>query len=383
MTRDVFLEKELVLKLSTASSRSSSSPQLAVHHHGCYRSTQLSMVSFAHRPAIPATIHLVILSSPMKHFLTAIVLVLAVTACTLASAEEAFPLKAKRILFLGDSITAAGEYVYMIDMQLRLQSTSSAPVIVNAGLPSENVTGLSEPDHPFPRPNVHERLDRALNIFKPDVVVACYGMNDGIYYPFSEERFQKYQAGINQLIEKVHAANAKLVLLTPPPFDAAPLKAAGKLLPAGAEKYAWFAVYEGYDEVIQKYGKWILEQKDRVEMVVDVYSPSMDFWIEQRKKDPTFTVAADGVHCNSTGHRTLAEAILKAWGITKWVETTGEMTQLSNQQGAVLHDAWLSHIGHKRPGTGAGLPLPEAEAKAAAIEKQLKPLVEKLRASAR
>jgi lysophospholipase L1-like esterase len=319
----------------------------------------------------------------MKKLLFIFALIIAVVTCTSATAEEAFPLKAKRILFLGDSITAAGEYVYMIDMQLRLQSTNPAPVIINAGLPSENVTGLSEPDHPFPRPNVHERLDRALSMFKPDVVVACYGMNDGIYYPFSEERFQKYQNGINQLIEKVHAANAKLVLLTPPPFDAAPLKAAGKLLPAGAEKYAWFAVYEDYNEVIQKYGEWILEQKDRVEMVVDVYSPSMEFWTEQRKKDPTFTVAADGVHCNSTGHRTMAEAILKIWGITKWVETTSEMTQLSNQQGAVLHDAWLSHIGHKRPGTGAGLPLSEAEAKAAEIEKQLQPLVEKLRVSTR
>ena len=319
----------------------------------------------------------------MKKRLSIFALFLAAATCTLASAEEAFPLKAKRILFLGDSITAAGEYVYMIDMQLRLQSTAPTPAIINAGLPSENVTGLSEPDHPFPRPNVHERLDRALNMFKPDVVVACYGMNDGIYYPFSEERFQKYQAGINQLIEKVHAAGAKLVLLTPPPFDASPLKAAGKLLPAGAEKYAWFAVYEGYDEVIQKYGKWILEQKDRVEMVVDVYSPSIEFWTEQRKTDPAFTVAADGVHCNSTGHRTLAEAILKAWGITNWVETPGELTQLSNRQGAVLHDAWVSHIGHKRPATGAGLPLPEAEAKAAEIEKQLKPMVEKLRASSR
>lgn len=154
----------------------------------------------------------------MKKLLFIPALIIALFACSFASAEDAFPLKAKRILFLGDSITAAGEYVYMIDMQLRLQSTNPTPVIINAGLPSENVTGLSEPDHPFPRPNVHERLDRALNMFKPDVVVACYGMNDGIYYPFSEERFEKYQAGINQLIEKVHATNAKLVLLTPPPL---------------------------------------------------------------------------------------------------------------------------------------------------------------------
>jgi len=101
------------------------------------------------------------------------------------AAEKAFPLKAKRILFLGDSITAAGEFVNMIEMQLKLQSVDPVPELVNAGLPSEGCTGLSEPDHPFPRPDVHARLDRALTAVKPDVVVACYGMNDGIYYPHS------------------------------------------------------------------------------------------------------------------------------------------------------------------------------------------------------
>ncbi len=96
----------------------------------------------------------------------------------LSAAEDAFPLKARRILFLGDSITHAGEFVNMIEMQLRLQSVDPMPELVNAGLPSETCSGLSEPDHPFPRPDVHERLDRALAAVKPVVVVACYGMND-------------------------------------------------------------------------------------------------------------------------------------------------------------------------------------------------------------
>ena len=103
----------------------------------------------------------------------------------LSAAEDAFPLKARRILFLGDSITHAGEFVNMIEMQLRLQSVDPMPELVNAGLPSETCSGLSEPDHPFPRPDVHARLDRALTAVKPDVVVACYGMKDGIYYPHS------------------------------------------------------------------------------------------------------------------------------------------------------------------------------------------------------
>ena len=34
--------------------------------------------------------------------------------------------------------------------------------VFSLGLPSETCIGLSEPDHPWPRPNVHERLGRAL-----------------------------------------------------------------------------------------------------------------------------------------------------------------------------------------------------------------------------
>ena len=289
------------------------------------------------------------------------------------------PLKATRILFLGDSITNAGEFINMIEMQLRLQSIDPIPELVNAGLPSETCTGLSEPDHPFPRPDIHERLDRALAAVKPDVVVACYGMNDGIYYPFNEERYQRYQDGINRLIDKVHAAGAKLILMTPPPFDPLPLKAAGKLLPEGSEKFAWFASYEGYDDVIRKYAAWITEQKNRVEMVIDLHTPIAAFWEQQRKSDPAFTVAPDGVHCNSQGHQSIADVILKAWGVEKRIPVTDEMTELVNRKGVILRDSWLSHIGHKRPGMPTGLPLEEARATAAEIDKELQPLIDAAR----
>ncbi len=294
----------------------------------------------------------------------------------LNAAEDSFPLKSRRILFLGDSITAAGEFINMIELQLRLQRGGPIPEFINAGLPSETCTGLSEPDHPFPRPDVHERLERALTAAKPDVVVACYGMNDGIYFPFSEERFKKYQDGIGRLIEKVHASGAKLVLLTPPPFDAMPLKNAGKLLPAGKEKYAWFSAYEGYDDVIRRYSQWLLEQKGRVELVIDLYTPISAFWAQQRKSDPAFTVAPDGVHCNTVGHRTIAEVVLKAWGIESWTPVSDRMTELVNQKGVTLHNSWLSHIGHKRPGVAAGLPLEEANARATNIDEGLQALID-------
>ncbi|MCA9095726.1 MAG: hypothetical protein KDA68_19740, partial [Planctomycetaceae bacterium] len=128
-------------------------------------------------------------------------LALLLTVGSLHAADHPFPLNAKRILFLGDSNTHAGAFVAYIEAQLRTNGISPLPELINAGLSSETCSGLTEPDHPFPRPDVHERLDRALAKAKPDVVVACYGMNDGIYYPFGEDRFKTYQSGTRKLID--------------------------------------------------------------------------------------------------------------------------------------------------------------------------------------
>src|SRR5688572_20869434 len=127
----------------------------------------------------------------------------ALSAGAALAKEPPFALsRARRILFLGDSITAAGMYVQYFEAYLLTRFPEKRYEVFSLGLPSETVTGLSEPDHPWPRPNVHERLGRALETIKPDTVVACYGMNDGIYYPFSPKRFEQYQAGIRSLIEK-------------------------------------------------------------------------------------------------------------------------------------------------------------------------------------
>src|SRR5579872_6429319 len=76
---------------------------------------------------------------------------------TLDSAANAGLLEsAHRVVFLGDSITHAGGYVALIEAQLRLQNPGHVPEIINLGLPSETCSGLSEPEHPFPRPDVHE-----------------------------------------------------------------------------------------------------------------------------------------------------------------------------------------------------------------------------------
>lgn len=278
-----------------------------------------------------------------------------------------------RVLFLGDSITYAGHYVALVEATLRVAEPERDWTIVNLGLPSETCTGLSEPSHPFPRPDVHERLERALAKFKPDVVVACYGMNDGIYHPFSEERFEAYQQGINQLIEKVEAAGASLVLMTPPPFDPVPLRTQNKLLPADAEEFAWTGIYEDYDEVMARYAEWNLEQSDRVEMVIDLRTPVLEYLAQRRKTEPEFSFSSDGVHMNAAGHALLAEAILNAWGYERGIPENDTLRQLVEKREVLLRDAWLSHVGHQRPGMKEGPLLEDAKLKA----EQLQRLIDK------
>lgn len=298
-------------------------------------------------------------------------LVFALLASSLAAAQPANLLPpGKRIVFLGDSNTFAGHYIVLLDAALRLQNQQAD--LINLGLPSETASGLSEPDHPFPRPTVHERLDRALAKTRPDVVFACYGTNDGIYYPFSEERFAAYKEGIGKLIEKVHATGAKLVLLTPPPFDPLPLKPRGKLLTAGAAKYSWINIYEKYDdEVLARYAEWIMQQRERVDLCIDIRKPMLDFIKQQRIENPNFTMANDGIHFNEAGHRLIAEALLKACAVPAKLESRGEVLKLTAQRQFLLRDAWLSQVGHKRPGVRAGLPLEEAQQKARELDRQI------------
>ncbi len=228
-------------------------------------------------------------------------------------AAEPFLLKdGQRVVFLGDSNTYAGKFIAYLDAYLCTRFPDKRFELINLGLPSETVSGLSEPDHPYPRPNVHDRLDRALELTKPDIVVACYGMNDGIYYPFSDERFKKYQEGIQKLIDKCEKAGAKVILISPAPFDPKPLK--DKVLAKNAEKYSWMRPYEKYDdEVLTKYSEWLLTLRAKKYIVVDAHAALLRHIQAMRGTIPDYRISGDGIHPDANGHLVIALEILKAW----------------------------------------------------------------------
>lgn len=294
---------------------------------------------------------------------------------------------AKNVVFLGDSITYGGRYIEIIEGVVRTKFYDLDLDFINVGLPSETVSGLSEPGHAggkFPRPDVHERLVRMFDKLHPDVVFACYGMNCGIYHPLGEERFKAYREKMQLLHDIATQQGAQIVHLTPPPFDPQPL--AGKTLPAGLEEYR--QPFEGYDSVLEAYSKWLLSKRDEGWTVIDLHGPMNDYLKQQRKQDPKFVLAGDGVHHGATGQWLMAKQVLmtlfpsdKDIAAAASLEvlmpagtTNAKLLDLVAQRQRVRKDAWLTEIGHLRPGMNPGKSVKEAEAEAAAIEASIRKL---------
>jgi lysophospholipase L1-like esterase len=276
----------------------------------------------------------------------------------ISSAAEPLDLvkNSKRILFLGDSITASGQYVALFDAWIVTARWEKTPQVINCGLPSETISGLSEEGHAggkFPRPDLFERLDRVLDLVKPDLVFACYGINCGIYQPFDEARFAKYQEGWKNLKTKVEAAGGKLIVITPPFYDD---------LRAPKDGFS-------YNEVLDRYSEWLLKQRENGWTVIDLHSPMRAHVKQQREKDPKFTLQPDGVHPNADGHLFTAQTLIAAiddapaFPLKTPEEPSATWKQtlpLVQQRMSVLRDAYVAAAGHKRPGVAKGLPLDEA-----------------------
>ncbi|WP_425637565.1 SGNH/GDSL hydrolase family protein [Algoriphagus yeomjeoni] len=289
----------------------------------------------------------------------------------LSQANYEIPADTQRIVFLGNSITYSGQYISYVETYYRLKYPDRELEWVNVGLPSETVSGLSEENHAngaFPRPDLHERLDRVFEQLKPDLVFVNYGMNDGIYLPLDEGRFQKYKDGINWLDEKINEIGAEAIFVTPPVYD--PVKG-----PA-------------YANVLNNYSDWLLSKRYTDGWnVIDIHWPMLNYLEDQRDLDSTFYLAKDGIHPGEMGHWLMAKEILLGLGQSEvknyaYIDEAlasfpngQEVLGLVAKRQALLRDAWLTAIGHLRPGLAEGIPLKEAEDKAIEIEKQIRELL--------
>ncbi|MCS7464404.1 GDSL-type esterase/lipase family protein [Paenibacillus doosanensis] len=281
------------------------------------------------------------------------------------------------VAFLGDSITDNGRYIALMHAYFSEHIPDWDMRLINLGVSSETASGLSEPDHPFPRPCVHERLEAALQASRPDWVVVCYGMNDGIYHPFSEERFAAYKDGMSRLIAQIRGSGAQAIVMTPPPFDVRSVR--GEVVSGSSDEgempqhlpsYSWKQPYASYDDVLKRYAEWCLSLGEEADAVVNIRDPLLRDMKKMREQDPEYS-SGDGIHPNPRGHWVIVKTLLgRMFNIT--LERMPEHALLADaelpewfaltlRRHRLLGAAWKEHVGHTNPNKAAdALPLAEA-----------------------
>ena len=282
-----------------------------------------------------------------------------------------------RIVFIGDSITQAGDYV--TDFECWLLAHGYQIEVLNLGLGSETATDLTPAENAehlkkygFGRPFVSERLARVLAATKPDLLFACYGMNDGSSLPPDESGTRRFAAAIAHLRAAAAAAGVKRVVICTPPVQDAKGEATQKFR----------------DENLTRYSAWLRSQRADGWEVVDIHTPMRQALDEGRAKNPAFQFAKDGVHPGREGHWLMAREILtqflgaKLDGVASAEELFpahgAEIRKLVHERMELRFKAWMTQVGHQRPGVAGGpgakpgLPLAQANEQAAEIANQIK-----------
>ena len=274
-------------------------------------------------------------------------------ACLLATvvvacAQSSEALAGKRIVVLGDSITQGGTYVSFMDYFLQKSRPQLRFEVYPLGLSSETLSGLSEAGHAggkFPRPSLFERLGRTLEKMKPEVVFACYGINDGIYQPLEEARFKAFQTGVTKLLDQCQAAGVKQVyLVTPPIFDA-------------TTKPGEF----NYDSVMTAYAAWEVQLTRPGLTVIDLHTA-----MRKARDARTEVFSRDRVHPGDDGHLLMARTILAGAGVTTLDITAKEamadpLFKAVDQLRKLRASKWMAYIGYSRERVVAPTPLGDAD----------------------
>ncbi|MEP7238122.1 MAG: GDSL-type esterase/lipase family protein [Ferruginibacter sp.] len=197
--------------------------------------------------------------------------------------------KKKRVVFFGDSITAAGAkpggYILKLDSMLALQGKAEQYDLIGAGISGNKVYDL------------YLRMEEDVLAKEPDIVVIYIGVNDVWHKRTSgtgtdADKFEKfYQAIIN----KLKAKNITVILCTPATIG---------------EKTDFSNPLDGdlneYSKIIRN-----IAQKNSLS-VVDLRKAFLDYGLKNNPDNKTKDIlTSDGVHLNAKGNQFVADEMWK------------------------------------------------------------------------
>ena len=211
-----------------------------------------------------------------------------------AAAQEAPRLQAGDFVAVcGDSITEQKQYSVFIEDYLLMCQPAARLRAMQAGWGGEVAHGFLP------------RMERDVLALHPTVLTTCYGMNDGGYGPFVEDRGKLYRDTHKTIIQEARKAGVRLIVIGSP---------------GCVDSYA----FRNDPNAAQVYNTTLGKLRDIAREVAaeekvafaDVHAAMMDVMAAAKAKyGPAYHLAgADGVHPWQNGQLVMAYAFLKALG---------------------------------------------------------------------
>jgi isoamyl acetate esterase len=218
---------------------------------------------------------------------------LAASAATKDDAAIRPPAKGERIVFLGDSITQAGDkgrgYVVLVREAITKEMPDAGVEVLGAGISGHKV------------PDLEKRLDRDVIQKNPTTVVIYIGIND-VWHSKRGQGTPKdvYEKGLRSLVERVRAAGGRVILCTPSVIGE---KAVGD---------------NPFDAMLDEYAG--ITRRVASEMktgLIDLRKAFVDHLAKANTAGGEKGVLTnDGVHLHDAGNRFVADRMLEGLGLT-------------------------------------------------------------------
>jgi lysophospholipase L1-like esterase len=194
-------------------------------------------------------------------------------------------------VFLGDSITHQCLYTQYVEDFVYTRFPKTRIHFHNAGVGGDRAQ------------DALNRFDEDVAAKKPKYVTILLGMNDGAYTRYEQSIFDTYQKGMTAILDQLSGIGAAAIPMMPTMFDSR-----AQLLKTGNPTELKVPYYNG---VLSLYGSWLREQAyTRGLGFVDMWAPMNDLTLEQRKKDPKWTMIPDAVHPAPAGQVVMAVAVV-------------------------------------------------------------------------
>jgi lysophospholipase L1-like esterase len=206
------------------------------------------------------------------------------------------PEKGERIVFLGDSITEAGNqpggYVSLVRDELASRFPALGIEVIGAGISGNKV------------PDLEARLDRDVLARKPSTVVIYIGIND-VWHSLQgggtpKETFEK---GLRSIVERIRASGARTILCTPTVIGERIL---------GSNPLD--AMLDTYSDITRKVAADMKTGLLDLRKACGQHLAAHHAATKGAFTDDKGVLTSDSVHLNAAGNRFLADRMLEALG---------------------------------------------------------------------